>query len=58
MGQLKLAETDFLPEIEHPRCPQCRIPMWHVRVAKSFDGQRVHFECVVCGAETVVPQLN
>ena len=39
----------------HPRCSECGVAMWLVKIEKSPDGNRQHFECKACDA-TVVRQ--
>ncbi len=49
------------PEIKHPACPACSVPMWLVRVAEGVGPDRtqdrLHFECKACGATAIIPAL-
>ena len=58
MGQAKFVEREYPPTMDYPSCPKCSVPMWFVRIAKSFDGEHLHFECVVCEIAAVVPVPN
>jgi transposase-like protein len=38
----------------HPKCPDCNVPMWLVRLQLAEPTvQRSHFKCQVCEAEVV-----
>ena len=47
------------PELPHPLCPNCNVAMWMTRVdhfgSADEPHDRLHYECKVCGATTVVP---
>ena len=48
-------------EFTHPRCPVCVVPMWHVKTVRTsgdtaFD--RLHFKCMACDAEAIIPSLD
>jgi len=45
----------------HPRCPVCLVPMWHVKTVRASDHtahDRLHFKCMVCDAEAIIPSLD
>ena len=46
-----LRSTDNVPP--HPRCPDCKVPMWLVMVDRSAETERKQFECKACGAKTL-----
>jgi hypothetical protein len=46
-----MESTDGPPT--HPRCPQCRVPMWLIVVERHGDTERKQFECKACGAKTL-----
>jgi hypothetical protein len=47
-----------VPAPKHPRCPDCAVPMWLVKidrhVASTAAGDRLHYECKACGGVTTV----
>jgi hypothetical protein len=48
------AEAD-VPHLGHPRCPDCSVAMWLVRVSQTVDREeQLNFECKACGAITIV----
>ena len=48
------AEADA-PQLAHPRCPDCSVAMWLVRVSQTLDREeQLNFECKACGATTIV----
>jgi hypothetical protein len=58
MGQARYVEREYPPIMDYPLCLKCSVPMWFVRIAKSFDGEHLHFECVMCETAAVVSVLN
>jgi hypothetical protein len=62
-----LAEIVVQPEAPpaptHPRCPDCAVPMWLIKVDRHVlrrgDDDRLHYECKACGATTtVLPEMR
>jgi hypothetical protein len=48
-------------QVRHPRCPECDLPMWLIKV-EHLNGNSVkqflHFECKVCDAKAIIPPLE
>jgi hypothetical protein len=47
---------DFAPRSDdtHPRCSNCDVPMWLVRIERTEAGTNNHFECKACDARKVI----
>lgn len=56
-----IIQPNAAPAPKHPRCPDCAVPMWLVKIDRHVSGNatgdRLHYECKACGAvTTVTPQ--
>ena len=49
-----MRESHYIPDppnVEHPRCSQCGVPMWLTRLEPDKpDHDKRTFECKACGA--------
>lgn len=52
--------NDISIDFPHPRCTTCAVPMWFVNVEHRLADSPLdcsHYECKVCEAKLVVPEL-
>jgi hypothetical protein len=57
-----VVQPDATPAPTHPRCPDCAVAMWLVKVDRHVlrgDDDRLHYECKACGSTvTLLPQAR
>jgi hypothetical protein len=49
-------------ELLRPTCPSCGVPMWCIQIERlplqNKLAERLHFKCMACEAEAIIPPLN